>query len=78
MTEGMANHKQFLDLYDKAASFPRSLSYHDTYEHNLVAYVKRLDERETKLFSSEENGSIDLQEYNVCTRGKRQLKDRAL
>jgi len=62
--------RDLLASCDEAAKFPKNLVYHDTYEHNLRAYVERLDEREMQLFSREESASLDLQEYNVKTQSK--------
>jgi len=40
------------------------LIYHDTYDHNLISYVDRLDEREPQLLSPENEASLDLMEYH--------------
>lgn len=64
----------FVSSCREAASFPRNLVYHDTYEHNLKAYVRRLDVREDQLFCRELNSILDLWEYDDVTtrfRGKR-------
>lgn len=42
--------------------------HHETYEHNLLTYVDRLNEREDKLFSREEYASLDLLEYDGASR----------
>lgn len=59
---------EFLASCEDAANFPRNLVYHDTYEHNLTAYLDRLDERESQLFSKEDEASLDLLEYDPETR----------
>jgi hypothetical protein len=60
--------EHFLASCDQAENFPKNLIHHDTYQHNLKAYVERLDKKQSYLFSDEEQGSLDLMEYDVQTR----------
>jgi len=62
--------EHFLKSCEQASDFPKNLIHQDTYQHNLNAYVERLDKRQLDLFSDEEKGSLDLMEYDVQTRGK--------
>lgn len=56
---------------NEAAVYPLNLVYHDTYEYNLKAYVKRLDERENLLFCKDEVSILDLWEYDEDLQGKK-------
>jgi hypothetical protein len=62
--------EHFLKSCEQASSFPKNLIRQDTYQHNLEAYVERLDKTQPYLFSNEDNGSLDLMEYDVQTQGK--------
>ena len=62
--------EHFLKSCEQAASFPKNLIHQDTYQHNLDAFVERLDDRQLDLFSEEDGGNLDLMEYDVQTRGK--------
>ncbi|KAE9381149.1 hypothetical protein N431DRAFT_538899 [Stipitochalara longipes BDJ] len=50
--------ERFVTSCDQAASFPKNLVHHDVYQHQLNAYLERLDKRELELFSNEENGKF--------------------
>lgn len=65
---------RFIKSCNQADNFPRNLVHHETYEHNLLTYVDRLDEREDKLFSKEENGSLDLLEYDELSRKRASVR----
>ena len=57
----------FLESCREAALFPKNIVYHDTYQHNLNAYVRHLDQRERgggELFCNDVNSVLDLWEYN--------------
>jgi hypothetical protein len=56
--------ERFTRSWDEAADFPLNLVRHNTYPHKLKNYLGRLDERENELFSSEEDGDIDLMDYD--------------
>ncbi|KAI9866764.1 MAG: hypothetical protein M1813_000706 [Trichoglossum hirsutum] len=56
--------ESFMKSCDAAAEYPRNLIYHNTYDYNLEAYVKRLDERESDLFSIESKASLDFWDFN--------------
>lgn len=58
----------FLASCEDAGQFPENLVYHDTYEHNLIAYKERLDERESQLFSPADDATLDLLEHDPETR----------
>ncbi|KAI9772652.1 MAG: hypothetical protein M1840_000246 [Geoglossum simile] len=49
---------------DTAIEYPRNLLYHNIYEHNLIAYIERLDEREGRLFSDEAKACLDFWEFD--------------
>jgi hypothetical protein len=59
--------ERFTRSCDEAADFPLNLIRHNTYPHKLRRYVDRLDERETELFSSEEDGEVELMDYDCET-----------
>jgi hypothetical protein len=62
--------EQLLRSCDKAASFPRNIIHHDTYEHTLIAYEQRLNERQLDLFHKEENAEVDLIDFDTQTQSK--------
>jgi hypothetical protein len=61
----------FVRSCSEAAFYPRNLVYHDTYEHNLKAYVERLDERESLLFCKESTSILDIWEYDADSQSKK-------
>jgi hypothetical protein len=68
--------KQWFDRScGEAAFYPRNLVYHDTYEHNLRAYVGRLDERESLLFCKEKTSILDIWEYDENSQSKNSIAD---
>lgn len=54
----------FVKSCSEAARYPQNLVYHDTYEHNLRAYVRRLDVREEILFCTDRSSVLDLWEFD--------------
>ena len=61
----------FVRSCSEAALYPRNLVYHDTYEHNLKAYVERLDEQESLLFCKESTSILDMWEYDADSQSKK-------
>jgi hypothetical protein len=61
----------FVRSCSEAALYPQNLVYHDTYEHNLKAYVVRLDERESRLFCKESTSTLDIWEYDSDSQSKK-------
>ena len=56
---------RFTRSCNEAADYPLNLIRHNTYPHRLTAQVERLDDRENELFSSEENGKLEVMDYDV-------------
>jgi hypothetical protein len=57
--------EQLLASCDQAANFPRNLIHHDTYEHNLRAYVERLNKWQLDLFHEDEDAKLDLVDFDA-------------
>ncbi|CAG8952521.1 hypothetical protein HYFRA_00009625 [Hymenoscyphus fraxineus] len=64
---------RFTESCNQADKFPRNLVQHETYEHNLLTYYDRLDEREEELFSEEPEAFLDLLEYDGATRKRKSV-----
>jgi hypothetical protein len=63
----------FVRSCSEAALYPRNLVYHDTYEHNLKAYVERLDEQESLLFCKESTSILDIWESDENSQSKNRV-----
>jgi hypothetical protein len=61
--------QKFLESWDAAATYPASLARHDSYPYNLQAYVKRLDDRERDLFSTESRARLDFWDFDEIAQG---------
>jgi len=61
--------EQFRNSFDAASTYPKNLNDHDTYDHNLDAFARRLDERESKLFCEESRVALDFWECDDQGRG---------
>jgi hypothetical protein len=49
--------------------FPENLVYHNTYNHVLKAYVKRLDDEENRLFDVETEARVCLRDFDDTLKG---------
>ena len=65
-TNGM---ERFIIYWGAAAKYPRSLINHNTYEYNLEAYVKRLNDREKDLFTTESQARLDFWDFDELDKG---------
>jgi len=65
----MAEKYAFRTSCDAAASFPKSLVYHNTYKHILDTHVERLNKQENRLFCDEDKADLELWEYRDQSTG---------
>lgn len=66
----LSEREQFVNSCQAAAEYPENLVFSATREHTSKGYVKQLDERETKIFSKNEDLILDVLEYESPKEGK--------
>jgi len=55
---------------EQAMSFPANIIHHDTYDHNLKAYVERLNKRQIDLFHADGDAKVDIVDFDAQTSSK--------
>ena len=73
MDENRPYEEQFVRSCNEAAWFPRNIVNHDTYDHNLKAYVGRLDTQESSLFCDESKACVNLLDCDDKLQSKKYL-----